>query len=214
MGGRGAKSTYGKKGITTGDSGRPLTFYDKTDLFKGMTVQEFENAVRDRKVEYIGLYNDDGKIMIAGTSYNKGGVAIPTEHPDFNKINSFTHNHPYQGGREIGGSFSGADARAGTFFGAKTIRATSKEKTYVLRPKNPSASQKATMYNRATKVDSKWREEASKRVARVKKQFEKSGKKWTSAMENKVYLGYGTRLWKNLTRNSGYEYVEIKQKNR
>ena len=109
FGGRGSSSSYGKEGINTGGTGKPMRFYDKTKIYKGMSVEEFERRTRNRKNEYVGLYDDNGKIIIAGTSYNKGAVAIPTTHPSFKKVNSLTHNHPYHGERQLGGSFSGAD---------------------------------------------------------------------------------------------------------
>ena len=210
MGGRGAKSSYGDEGITTGDSGRPLTFYDLTDKYKGMTIQEFEKAIRDRKVEYIGLADKNGKIIIAGSSNNEGAVAVPTTHPDFNKAKTLTHNHPYYGGRELGGSFSGADVKNHVTLGLDSSRATSKEKTYIIRQGTTTKEQRKSMYSKASKSDSQWSKEVNTRINRLVS----NGKQMSKETTARVRYGYGTRLWKNLARNSGYEYIEIKPKNR
>ena len=102
FGGRGANSGYGQGISTGGDGSRVSAFYDKTKKYQGMTIHQFENAVRDKSVEYIGLYDKDGKLIVAGTSNNKGAVAIPTGHPNFKDAVTLTHNHPYKGRRIIG----------------------------------------------------------------------------------------------------------------
>ena len=214
FGGRGANSGYGDKGINNGGDNRPLRFYDKTNIYKGMTVQEFENATRNKKVEYIGLYNDENKIIIAGTSGNEGKVAIPTSHPDFNKINSFTHNHPNNGNRQLGGSFSGADINAATLLNLKSTRANAFEKTYIFKKTGANKSQRKMMMARSVYSDSTWDKNANARVKKIKAQFKKQGKKMSTALENKIYFGYGTRLWKDYTKGSGYTYTEIKSRYR
>lgn len=42
------------KGDNTGDEGsRVRAFYDKTEKFANMSMHEFENAIRDKSVEYV-----------------------------------------------------------------------------------------------------------------------------------------------------------------
>ena len=93
------------KGINTGEGSRATAFYDKTKRFANMSIHEFENAIREKSVEYVGLFDKDGKLVVAGTSNNKGAVAIPTMHPDFEKAVTLTHNHPNGDKRVIGGLF-------------------------------------------------------------------------------------------------------------
>ena len=135
FGGRGANSGYGQGTSTGGEGSRVSAFYDKTKKYQGMSIHQFENAVRDKSVEYIALYDKDGKLIVAGTSNNKGAVVIPTGHPNFKDAVTLTHNHPYKGRRIIGGSFSGADVQNHLRFGFKgETRAVSNgpnENTYI-----------------------------------------------------------------------------------
>ena len=212
FGGRGANTDYGKEGKNTGGTEKPMPFYDKSDIYRGMSLDEFERRTRNRKNEYVGLYDDSGKIVIAGTSYNHGAVAIPTKHPDFKKVNSLTHNHPWQGGRQLGGSFSGADVFNHTSMGFKTTRANAREKTYIIKTNNATRKQQKTMMARALKSDSVWDKQAKKLLSKVQKQFNKKGKKLNNKTVNKIAYGYGTRIWKDFSVNSGYTYAEIKRK--
>lgn len=52
MGGRGASSGTG---ANLGGSGKPLPFYDRTAKFAGMSLHEFENAIRDKKMSISGF---------------------------------------------------------------------------------------------------------------------------------------------------------------
>lgn len=214
FGGRGTSSSYGKEGYNTGGNNKPMRFYDKTDIYKGMTVPEFEKRVGKFKSEYIGLYNDDGKIIIAGTSFNDGSVAIPTTHPNFSKVNQMTHTHPSGGLRTLGGSLSGADVQNTAMLKFKGVRAWAKEKTYILRAKAGAKQNRDKLYKIATKTDKTWSSNANKRVASIKRRFTKQGKKMSYATENRIYLGYGTKYWKNSLNGTGYEYIEIKKKYR
>lgn len=81
FGGRGADSGYSGDASTGGDGRKVSRFYDKTDKYKGMTMHEFENAIRDKKTEFIGIYDKNGKLIVAGTSGNKGSVAVPSNAP-------------------------------------------------------------------------------------------------------------------------------------
>ena len=214
FGGRGASSSYGKEGYNTEGSNKPMPFYDKTDIYKGMSVQDFEKRVGKFKSEYIGLYDDNGKILIAGTSGDPGAVAIPTTHPEFSKVNSMTHTHPSGGMRMLGGSFSGADAQNMALLKFKNLRAYAKEKTYLLRAKPGAKQNSERLFKIATLSDSKWNKNANARISKIKSSLGKKGKSMSYATENKIYLGYGTRLWKKSLNNTGYEYVEIKSKYR
>lgn len=53
------------KGDNTGDEGsRVRAFYDKTEKFANMSMHEFENAIRDKSVEYVGLFDANGNLWL------------------------------------------------------------------------------------------------------------------------------------------------------
>ncbi len=214
FGGRGANSSYGQEGYNTGGSNKGMAFYDKTNIYKGMTVQQFEERVGKFKSEYIGLYGDDNRIIIAGTSYNQGSVAIPTTHPDFNKTHSMTHTHPANGTRQLGGSLSGADVQNTALLNLRTVRARAPEKTYILRAKKGAKQNSGRLYGIATQSDKKWDRNARIRISKINNRLKKGNKQLSSKVQQRIYLGYGTRLWKRSLDNTGYEYIEIRKKNR
>ena len=139
-GGRGASSSYGGD-QNTGGTGRRMKFYDKTQKYQGMSKHQFENAIRDKTVEYIGIFNDKGELVAAGTSYSPNAVSVPTNHPRWNEVHDLTHNHPYKPANEphrtIGASFSTADVTNHVMLGIKgETRAVSNgpnENTYIFR---------------------------------------------------------------------------------
>ena len=163
-----------------------------------MTIHQFENAVRDKSVEYIGLYDKDGKIIVAGTSNNIGAVAIPTGHPRFKDAVTLTHNHPYQGGRIIGGSFSGADVQNHLRFGFKgETRAVSNgpnENTYIFRAKKGVNQNTTKMTSIANKMDSRYKATAQKTLDAVRKDLSSRGKS-LNGMDNQVYIGTAKKTW-------------------
>lgn len=106
FGGRGASS--GKSSLKTGNNdGKELKYYNKTSLFKGKTLVEAERMIRNRKNEYAIIYDKNGNVLGAYTSYNHGAVSFPPEVA--RNANILTHNHPSDSTRGIGGPFSEAD---------------------------------------------------------------------------------------------------------
>lgn len=213
MGGRGANSGYGTGTNTGGSGSRVRRFIDETDKFKRMSLHEFENAIRDRAVEYIGLFDKDGNLIVAGTSRNKGAVAIPTGHPNFKDAVTLTHNHPYQGGRIIGGSFSGADISNHLNLGLKgESRAVSNgpnENTYIFRAKAGAKQNISKMYGIVNKANKDYLTKAPQNRAKVEKKLAKQGKS-LNGRGNQVYIGTMKRLWKNANVSRyGYEYIEV-----
>lgn len=214
FGGRGADSGYSGDTSTGGDGRKVSRFYDKTTKYKGMTMHEFENAIRDKKTEFIGIYDKNGKLIVAGTSGNKGSVAIPSNAPGFENAYTMTHNHPYDNGRVIGGSFSGADIQSHLRFNLGETRAVTNgpnEHTYIFRNKKGSSQSQKQMAKIARNFDRKYTREANKSVDKVTKKLSKKGK----SLGNKggqVYIGTAKRLWKNAdVQRYGYEYVEVKK---
>ncbi len=206
-GGRGADSGYSKEGINTGGNNRPIAFYDKTDKYRGMHYLDFEEKIRGKNVEYVGLYDENGKIIIAGTSYNSGKVGIPTDHPDFNKATRLTHNHPVDSARLLGGSFSSADVVNNSLLNMNSTRAVAKEKTYIIqKSKTFKESDRRRMGRKALRSSTLWNKGARKLLSKVNKGS------LTPKNIQTIELGYGTRVWKNLTKNSGYDYIEKRQK--
>nr|DAP15363.1 MAG TPA: hypothetical protein [Caudoviricetes sp.] len=206
-GGRGSDSGYAKKGINTGGNNKPMPFYDKTDKYRGMHYLDFEEKIRGKNVEYVGLYDENGKIVVAGTSYNSGAVGIPTSHPNFNKATRLTHNHPTDSTRVLGGSFSGADVYNHVTLNLNSTRAVAKEKTYTIqKSKTFKRNDAKRMLKKASTSDTMWDKGARKLLSKVNKDS------LTHENIQTIKLGYGTRVWKNLTKNSGYDYIEKKIK--
>lgn len=216
FGGRGADSGYGGGTSTSGKKTGGSRFYDKTSKFKGMDLHEFENAIRDKKTEYIGIFDKDGNLIIAGTSGNKGSVAIPSNHPDFSKIHSLTHNHPYSDGRIIGGSFSEADVqnhlRLNIPGETRAVTNGPNENTYIFRAKKGTKQNVNGMVVTASKVGRDYKSQAQKALDKVNKKLRKQGKS-LNGKTNQVYIGTAKRLWKNANVDRyGYEYIEVRKK--
>lgn len=218
-GGRGASSSYGGDKNTAGD-GRPVKFYDKTQKYQGMSMHEFENAVRDKSVEYIGLFDGDGNLIVAGTSNNPHKVAIPSNHPRFKEAQSLTHNHPYKPAddpnRTIGASFSEADVRNHVIFGFKgETRAVSNgpnENTYIFRAKPGAKANSTAMLKVASGFEAKFHKGATTQLNKVTKRLAKQGKKLTPGQRNQVTLGAAKKVWKShAVEKAGYEYIEVKK---
>lgn len=213
FGGRGANSGFGQGINTGGDNSRVSAFYDKTDKYVGMSIHQFENAVRDKSVEYVGLFDKNGNLIIAGTSNNKGAVAIPTGHPNFKDAITLTHNHPYQGGRIIGGSFSAADVQNHLRLGLKgETRAVSNgpnENTYIFRAKKGVSQQTKRMIAVADKMNNRYKSTANKMLNKVRKDLSAQGKS-LNGKDNQVYIGAAKKLWKSTdVSRYGYEYIEV-----
>lgn len=220
MGGRGANSGYGG-GTNTGNGTRgPSRFFDKTAKYKGMTMHQFENAIRDKKVEYIGLYDKDGKLIVAGTSENSHAVAIPINHPDFGKAYTLTHNHPYAPSddpeRTIGGTFSTADVRNHIRYGFKgETRAVSNgpnENTYIFRVKPGVKQDTAAFLKHADQAEAAWKMTARLTVKSVEDRLAKQKRALPTRRENQIVLGVAKHAWKSdEVAKSGYEYIEVKK---
>ncbi len=211
FGGRGADSGLAG-GVST--SGRKVSrFYDLTDKYKGYSVHEFENAIRDKPTEHIGVFDKDGKLLVAGTSGNKGSVAVPTSHEEFKNAYTITHNHPYQGGRVIGGSLSGADVQNHLSFGLKgDTRAVSNgpnENTYIFRARQGVKQNATRMAQIAHDADTRYSQIYAKNIKKVTEKLAKQGKTLGDKSEQ-VGIGAMKRVWKNAkVERYGYEYVEV-----
>lgn len=216
LGGRGANSGYAG-GIHTGDNERgPSRFYDRTDRYKGMSIHEFEAAIRDKKVEYVGIFDKNGNLIVAGTSHNKGAVAIPTYAPGFSNAYTLTHNHPYHDGRTIGGSFSSADVQNHLRLGLKgETRAVTNgpnEYAYIFRARKGAKLNKKSMMNAAVRVGSQYKTTGSTALKNVKSRLAAQGKS-LNGKEGQVYIGAAKRLWKSAkVGRYGYEYIDVTKK--
>ena len=218
-GGRGASSSYGGD-KTTGSDGKPLKFYDKTEQYRGMSLHEFENAVRDKPVEYIGIFDGDGNLIIAGTSHHSGRVSIPDRHPKFKEAQTLTHNHPYKPAddpnRTIGASFSEDDVRNHVLFGLKgETRAVTNgpnENTYIFRAKAGTKQNKLAMIRYAKEFKARFDYKSVVTLDKVNKRLAQQGKRLTEGQKNQVMLGAAKSVWKSHNvEKAGYEYIEIKK---
>ncbi len=214
MGGRGASSGAKGKISGTNASGQPRVFYDKTSQFQGMSIHEFENAVRGRKQEYIGGFDKNGKLVVAGTSNNKGAVAVPTGHPDFKNITTLTHNHPSDANRPVGGTFSEADVKVlGKYKNLNSVRAVANgksEHSYIMQKSSNRFANHAGLFADAVSA------EKSKRLSRMGydavAKFQKNvGRPLTTTEINSAYIGGMKNAWKDIARRNGFDYVPLKK---
>lgn len=216
FGGRGTDSGFGGE-MDTGDGKKRVTrFFDKTDKFAGMSIHEFENAIREKSVEYIGLFDKDGNLLVAGTSNNKGAVAIPTNAANFKDAVTLTHNHPNGGKRIIGGSFSDMDVKNHlrlNFKGeTRAVANGQNENTYIFRAKAGAKQNREKMMRIARTVGQKYESEAQKTLNKVRKDLSVKGKS-LGGKDNQVYIGTAKRLWKKSgLEKAGYEYIEVNKK--
>lgn len=218
-GGRGASSSYGGD-KNTGGTGRRMKFYDKTSKYQGMTKHEFENAIRDKTVEYIGVFNDKGELLVAGTSYSPNAVGVPTNHPRWNEVHDLTHNHPYKPANEpnrtIGATFSTADVENHITLGIKgETRAVSNgpnENTYIFRAKAGAKQNKNAFLKHSQKSEGVWNRDSAKKVKEVEKRLSKQGKTLSPSQRNQIVYGTAKHSWKSkAVERSGYEYIEVKK---
>lgn len=203
FGGRGASSSLVSKNLE-GQQGQSR-LYDLTDKYKGMNYLEFERRIRNRKNEYIGLYNDKGEIVFAGTSYSNSNVGVPN---DLREATGLTHNHPIGKGREVGGTFSSADVFNHINLKLKTTRAVANEQGYVIQTnKGITKKQRENMLSTSLKANNYYN--------RVRKTTMNKALKKLKGISNKnlqyIELGVLTRYWRRKINgtNSGYSYIEI-----
>lgn len=222
MGGRGGASGFDTGTSTGADRKSGAKFYDRTAQFEGMTLHEFENAIRDKKTEYIGLFDKEGKLIVAGTSGQKGSVAVPTGHPEFSKTVTLTHNHPSAHGRGIGGTFSEADVinhawlqvkgAAPSLQQTRAVASGKGENTYIMR--NGAKANVNHLLQTAQLIDKSntMSKTGNKVLDAVKATVAlKYGKTLSSVEQNMVYLGALKRIWKDRASKSGFDYIEVKK---
>lgn len=215
FGGRGADSGYGGSHGTGKDGTGSGKFYDMTKKFSGMSIHEFENAIRANNEEYIGIFDKNGNLIVAGTSHNKGSVSIPERAPGFSKAHTLTHNHPSNDNRIIGGSFSEADVQNHLRLGLKgetrAVAVGPNEHTYIFRAKKGAKQNPSGMARSASKVGNEYKSEAQKAINGVRKKLAQKGKS-LNGKDNQVYIGTMKHLWKTADIDKyGYEYIESRK---
>lgn len=217
MGGRG--SNIGGT-VFDGGGGRSAAFYDHTDKFRGMSLHDYENVIRNRKQEWIGVADEEGNIVVAGTSGRKGSVAVPTNHPDFNKGYTLTHNHPHDGGRGVGGTLSEADVYnaaeltdKGFGGGTRAVAGGDNEFAYIIKPSqtrkvNPA---KLTSYVARVQKNSTMQKRGDKVLKKVEREMKKRGRTMSIEDKNTAYLGGMKSTWRNSKSvyNAGFDYIEV-----
>lgn len=210
MGGRGAAS--GVTTNTTAGNGRPMKSYDVTHKYAGMNLHQFENAIRNEKYEIAGAFDKNGTLLSASTSYNQGSTALPLV--DYKDVDTLTHNHPANGNRYIGGTFSEADITNSTSLKIREVRAVvgsgHNEHTYIFR-ENPKAKrrQRANMSRKAQKIANSGQMQDEMRKGLKKAQS--GGKKLSPARQSQASIGAAKNIWKQTASKYGYEYVEVKK---
>lgn len=215
MGGRGASGAGKHRKISgTTASGKPGRFNDMTSNFAGMSLHEFENAVRGKSTEYLGGFDKDGNLIIAGTSGKKGAVIVPTGHPDFSKITTITHNHPSDANRPLGGTFSEADVKIlGRYSQLNSMRAVASgkgEHSYIMQKSSSGKANPSGLKNAALSAEmtNKLSAMGNSAVAKARKNV---GRPLTTAEYNRVFIGGMKNAWSDIAKHNGYDYITLKK---
>lgn len=217
MGGRGSSSgARGGMGGGIGAPGRgnaPATFVDKTADFAGMGLHDFENAIRAKAQEYIGVFDKGGNLIIAGTSGKSGSVAMPVIPPGYNNADlTVTHNHPSGGTRGLGGTFSPADITQLAQNGFSQMRAVANgksEHTYIMR--TTSASNPVALIGAAAVSNTKIHKAAVAGQKSIVDAMTGKGINVSQKQRSIAYLGSIKNYWKPVAESSGYEYITLKK---
>ena len=212
MGGRGS-SGAGKRTTGTGVNGGSKAFYDLTANYAGMSLHQFENAIRDKKSEYLGGFDANGNLVVAGTSYLKGSVALPTGHPDFNKITTLTHNHPSNTDRPLGGTFSQADVKVlGTYPHLNSVRVVANgrgEHSYIMQKITGRANPQGLLNDAGSSaMRTKMRNMGNANMVRVQASV---GRKLTPSEASRAYIGVIKKDWVDFAEKNGYTYTPLKK---
>lgn len=210
FGGRGAYSHTGASSKSGGKAG----YHDVTAKYGHMSLHEFEDAIRNKKTEFAGYFDKNGKMIVAVTSGNKSSVAVPVNNPRFGETYTATHNHPIEADRPIGGTFSSADIRNMLTYGHHEKRAVAggnNEYTYIMRAGNKANYTEMRKTVATIDAQGKLNEAGRKGLNKAKKQFAKKGKKMTSSQANQIYIGSIKKVWKDVSSKHGFEYIEIKK---
>lgn len=215
MGGRGASSSGKHRKISgTTASGKPGRFFDMTRNFTGMSLHEFENAIRGKSSEYLGGFDKDGNLIVAGTSGEKGSVVIPTGHPEFSKITTITHNHPSDANRPLGGTFSEADVQIlGRYSQLNSMRAVANgkgEHSYIMNKsgRKTANSDGLRVSAQNAELSGKLDRMGNANVARVQQNV---GRPLTNAEINRAYIGGMKKAWTDIAKQNGYDYIPLKK---
>ncbi len=212
MGGRGASSG---RGHSTSGGGRTIQFHDVTQRFKGMNVHDFENAIRDYKTEYAGVFDKNGVLIQAVTSGKQGSTAIP---PSVSTASTLTHNHPYHGDRRVGGTFSEADITIlGKYSNLDSMRVSTNgvhENTYIMRKGQNANPVKLKVVAEKSRNGGRgsMRDIGEKALAKHAANMKKKGYSDVEIANKKkqLYLGPMKQYWKTNAEKAGYEYIEVK----
>lgn len=215
MGGRGASSgAGGRKYSGTNAQGQARVFYDRTNQFAGMSMHEFENAIRSRDHEFIGGFDSSGKLVVAGTSASKGSVIVPTGHPEFSRITTLTHNHPSDSTRPLGGTLSEADVKIlGRYGNLKSMRAVASgkgEHSYIMQQSSGKTANHAGLMTAAIAAERNGQlaKMGHTAVAKVQKGL---GRPLTQAETNRAYIGGMKNAWNTIAKQNGFDYVRLKK---
>lgn len=212
MGGRGAG--WRGSGYDASGNKKSGTFYPKKKYI-GMTYRDFERSIKNEKNEYLGLIDKSGKVILAGTSYRKDAVLIPTSRPEMKNSVGMTHNHPSGGDRMIGATLSGADVMNMASLNLDYVRATASgpnENIYMLRKMAGKRHQRNRLTEYAMRADREMERMQFNVGERIVKKQRQRGKRITERQRSQINLGILKRYWKkDVIKKLGYEYIEAKR---
>lgn len=133
---------------------------------------------------------------------------------DYKDVDTLTHNHPANGDRYIGGTFSETDIITSTRLKVREMRAVvgsgHNEHTYIFRENSKAKRrQRVNMENKAKKIANSGQMQDEMRKGLKKAQA--GGKKLSPARQNQAKIGAAKNIWKQTASKYGYEYVEVKK---
>lgn len=123
--------------------------------------------------------------------------------------NTVTHNHPRSNKKVMGGTFSLADIKMLGKSGAKQIRASAREGTYVLQPRNQQQAQKYYQYVTSPAGHKKLREITKTAIYKLPK---RRLKKKTTVINTQ--MAAINEFYKQTAPNFGLKYYVLRPKDR
>lgn len=215
MGGRGAKGSgkHGKISKTIYPAGQG-GFFDKTRDFAGMSLHEFENAIRGKSVEYVGGFDSNGDLVFVGTSQNERSVTIPKDQPGLEKVTTLTHNHPLRNDHQLGGTFSPADVmpfiNLPQIDSIRVVASGKGEHTYIMRKSAGANSDPEGLWREGIAMRSGGKFQSMGDAA-VNKMINNVKRPLTKSEYYRAFTGGVKNAWTEAAAKYGFEYVVIKK---
>lgn len=228
MGGRGASSKFDYSdipdivdivdhgGLNWGESTAiDIPTAGRTSFGKGLSTLPSKSLKKIETHLTAGLDHEQLHIIdshgftISAVDGGEGSVGFTKKALRNSKGNTVTHNHPRSNKKTMGGTFSFADVNALGVSGAKEIRASAREGTYVLQARNQQQAQKYTQYISSPAGHKKLREITKTAIYKLPK---RRLKKKTTVFNTQ--MAAVNEFYKQTAPNFGLKYYVLRPKDR